>query len=104
METGILVVWWIGLLGALALTVVAVAEIIRVVHHALEIKRLAREVLPAAGGIAANTALITDLEGVTRTGGRLLGAVETLGRTAASIENHAGTLRSALSAKGKARS
>lgn len=103
METAILVIWWIGLLGALALTVVAVAEVVRVVHHAMEIKRLAREVLPAAGGIAANTALIADLEGVTRTGGRLLGAVETLGRTAASIESHAGALRSALPAKGGGR-
>ena len=100
METSVLVVWWIGLLGALALTVVAVAEIVRVVHHAMEIKRLAREVLPAAGGIVANTALIADLEGVTRTGGRLLAAVEGLGRTAASIEGHAGALGSVLPTKG----
>ena len=50
METAIIVIWTIALLGALGLTVIVLAEVVRVVHHAREIDRVVKVALPAAGG------------------------------------------------------
>ena len=96
MDVAIVVVWWIALLGALALTVAILGQIVRVVHHAHEIDRLAKVALPAAQGIAANTAAIAELEGVLRTAGRLLAGVEAIAGTAAAIEGRVAALGRAL--------
>lgn len=96
MEAAVIVVWWIALLGALVLTVLILAEIVRVVHHAREISRLARLALPAAEGIAANTAPLAELGSVLQTAGRLVAAAETIDRTAAAIEGRVAALGRAL--------
>ena len=57
MDVAIVIAWWIALLGALVLTAIAVLEIVRVVHHAREIDRLAKVALPAAVGIGQAPAL-----------------------------------------------
>jgi hypothetical protein len=101
METAIVVVWIVALLGALFLTAVAGAQIVRIVHHAREIDRLAREALPAAAGIAENTATIAALEGVLQTAGRLLAAAEALDRTTAAIAGRTATVRRALASRGE---
>ncbi len=100
MDTAIIVVWWIVLIGALAMTAIAVSQIVTVIGHAREINRLAKVTLPAAAGIAENTATIAALEGVLQTAGRLLAAVETLDRTAAAIKGHVAALARILQRKG----
>lgn len=96
METAVIIVWWIALLGALILTAIVVGEIVRVVHHVREISRLASVTLPAAGGIAANTAVLAALEGVGVTVGRLLGTAQAIDRVAAAIEGRTAALARAL--------
>ena len=96
MEIAIVVVWWIALLGALVLTAIAVLEIVRVVHHAREIDRLAKVALPAAVGIVENTAIIAALEGVVPVVGRLAAGSEALAETSASIARRVATVRRTL--------
>lgn len=96
MEIAIVAVWWIALLGALVLTAIAVLEIVRVVHHAREIDRLAKVALPAAVGIVENTAIIAALEGVVPVVGRLAAGAEALAETSASIARRVATVRRAL--------
>jgi len=100
MHAAILVVWWIILLGALFLTVLAVAEIVMVIGHLREIDRLAKRTLPAAQGIVANTATIAALEGVLQTAVRLLSGVQLLDRTAARIDSHVAAVVGKLQGKG----
>ncbi len=54
METGILVVWWIGLLVALIPTLMIVKEVLLVLRTLRDIRRLAGIIQPAADGIARN--------------------------------------------------
>ncbi len=99
MDAAIIVVGWIALVVALILTVIAVANIVVVIGHAREINRLAKVALPAAQGIAGNTATIAQLEGVLQTAGRLLQAVEVLDRTTSAIEGRLAGLGRALARK-----
>ncbi|MBI4504725.1 MAG: hypothetical protein HY691_04260 [Chloroflexi bacterium] len=101
-QVGIAVVWWIALAGALALTLVAIAEIVRILHHAREIDRLAQVALPAARGIAGNTAAIGDLAAGVESVGRLVAIVETIDRTAAAIERRVRALARGLREPGGA--
>lgn len=96
MDLAIVIVWWIALLGALVLTVVAVLEIARVVHHAREIDRLAKVALPAAVGIVGNTAIIAALEAVVPVVGRLAGGAGALAETSASITRRVAAVGRAL--------
>lgn len=98
----VIVVWWVALIGALVLTVIAIAEIVRIVHHAREIDRLAKTALPAAERIAANTAVLTELAGVRRSVERIGAAIETLDRGAAAIEGRVAALGRALRRAGGA--
>lgn len=102
MEVAIIVVWWIALAGALALTIIAIAEIVRILHHARAINRLAQVALPAARGIAGNTAVIGDLSAGVESARRLLAAVDAVDRTAAAIEGRVLALARALRQKGGA--
>ncbi len=58
----IIPIWITGLVLAVLLTVPALAIIVRFVHHAREVDRLARVTLVAAGGIAGNTGNIVLLD------------------------------------------
>jgi len=92
--TAVIVVWWLVLLVALLLTLLAVVQILRIVQEAREIRRLARETVPAAQAIAANTACIGALAGLLPPAGRLVVASQAINRVAASIEGHvAGVVR-----------
>jgi hypothetical protein len=99
-ETAIIVVWWIALLGALALTIIAILEIARVVHHAREIDRLGKLTLPAAVGIVENTAVIAALAGVLPIVGRLVAGTGVIDATSASIARRVAAVRRALSGGG----
>ena len=96
METAVIVVWVITLLGALGLTVIALAEIVRVVHHAREIDRVVKVTLPAAVGIVENTQVIAALEGVLPVVGRLVAGAAVIDSTSASIARRVAAVRRSL--------
>lgn len=96
METAIVVIWTIALLGALGLTVIALAEVVRVVHHAREIDRVVKVALPAAVGIIENTQIIAALEGVLPVVGRLVAGAGVIDATSASIARRVAAVRRSL--------
>lgn len=97
METAIIVVWSITLVLALFLTLLVVAEIVRIVHHAREIDRLGKLTLPAAVGIVENTAVIAALEGVLSVVVRLVAGAGVIDTTSASIARRVAGVRRSLS-------
>lgn len=86
METSIIVVWWIALIGALVLTLVVVKLVLLVVRTEKDILRLALKTLPAAQGIVGNTALIGQLEATKGVAGRILSVAIAIEAGSASIE------------------
>lgn len=96
METAIIVVWTIALLGALGLTVIVLAEVVRVVHHAREIDRVVKLALPAAVGIVENTQVIAALESVLPVVGRLVAGAGVIDTTSASIARRVAAVRRSL--------
>lgn len=86
METSIIVVWWIALIGALIFTLVVVKLVLLVVRTERDILRLALKTLPAAQGIANNTALIGKLETTKGVAGRILSIAIAIEAGSASIE------------------
>jgi hypothetical protein len=80
---------WMILLLASVLTLLAVLEVYRIVEYARLIKGLAERTLPAARGVAANTAAIREMPGLSAPASRLLLAAQTLERTAAALEGRA---------------
>jgi hypothetical protein len=87
-EGAVILIWTVTLLVALVITVGVVAMIVRIVKAAREIDRLLKETLPAAGGIAANTAAIRELEAVVAAAGPLLGATAAIGKAASGIRQN----------------
>jgi hypothetical protein len=86
MDTSIIVVWWVALIGALILTLAVVKLVLLVVRTEREILRLAERTLPAAHGIAKNTALVSKLELTEGVAGRILSAAIAIESGSASIE------------------
>lgn len=80
------VVRWVILLLASVLTVVSVLEVYRIVEYARLIKGLAQRTAPAARGIAANTASVREMPGLSAPASRLLQAAKALERAAATLE------------------
>lgn len=89
-EGAVILIWTVTLLIALGLTVVAVAMLVRIVQAAREIDRLLKAALPAAGGIAANTAAIRELDAVVAAAGPLLEATGAIRRAAGGIHETVG--------------
>lgn len=81
----VVAIWWISLVAALILTIPALAVVVRFIHHAQEVDRLATITLKAAAGIAANTGNIVMLE-------QLLAHAGSLAQTAAAIDGVAGKI------------
>jgi hypothetical protein len=100
METLVIVVWWITLLLALALTALLLPVIIRVIFALREIDRLAQRTLPAAVGIVENTATIAALNDVLAQATRLLTGVQAIGGVAAGIHDKVGKVGAVLPRKG----
>ncbi len=97
METAIIIIWALTLIAALVPTVLIVAEVVRIIHHAREIDRLGKATLPAAVGIVDNTAVIAALEGVLPVVGRLVAGAGAIDATSASIARRVAEVRRALS-------
>ena len=75
METAIVVVWSIGLFGALVATLVILKEVALVLGALAAIDRLARIIRDASRGLAANTAAVSAVAPRGDSAGRLRGAV-----------------------------
>jgi hypothetical protein len=86
METAILVVWWIGLLGALVATRVILKEVALVVRALRDINRLAEFTRDAARGVATNVEPASRLAGVGEPADTLATTTGSLTTVAASIE------------------
>lgn len=99
----VILLWSVTLLIALVATVVAVGMIVRIVHAAREIDRLLKGALPAAEGIAANTAAIRELDAVVAAAGPLLEGTAAIRRASAGILDKVGRVGRLLSGDGGAR-
>jgi hypothetical protein len=81
-----LILWWVILVVAGSLTLlVGVPVLVRFVHHAREVDRLARETLVAARGIAADTSNIAALD-------QLLAHAGGIAKSAGAIDSVAGRI------------
>ena len=89
-EGAVILLWSVTLIIALVATVVAVGMIVRIIHAAREIDRLLKGALPAAGGIATNTAAIRELDAVVAAAGPLLEGSAAIRRASAGIREKVG--------------
>jgi hypothetical protein len=93
MRTAILVVWWIGLVGALIPTLVILKQAFLVVGTLQDILRLAEHTRTAARGIAANVASVDALGAL---GGHVRPVPEAVGTVSAPLRSVARQLHAAL--------
>ena len=93
MRTAILVVWWIGLVGALIPTLVILKQAFLVVRVLRDILHLAEHTRTAARGIAANVASVNALGAL---GDYVRPIPEALGAVSAPLGSVAQQLRAAL--------
>ena len=101
-EGAVILIWSATLLIALVATVVAVLIIVRIIMAAREIDRLLKAALPAAGGIATNTAAIRELDAVVAAAGPLLEGTAAIRRASAGILDKTGRVGRLLSGAGGA--
>ena len=85
MPTAVLTIWWITIGLALVATLIAVARLLRVLHHCADIVNLARRTVPAAEGIARNTSAIANLGAVLTLAPTLLSVCGEIDATAKTI-------------------
>lgn len=80
------ILWAVGLVVALVVTVIDVLLLVRVIRAARKINALAERTLAAAGGIAANTAAIKKLSATNEVATALLNNAMPIVRGAEAIE------------------
>jgi hypothetical protein len=95
-EGAIVLIWIVGLLLALMLTVIAIGMIVRIVNAARETDRLLKETLPSAVGIVGNTASITELGVIVGAAGPLLEGTASIGRSTEAIRSKVARLGAML--------
>lgn len=88
METGIQVVWWIGLVGALLATYVVLQQVFSILRTLRNIHRLAELVREAAQGIATNAAAGSRLRALEEPARALRQSAGTLASAATSLERN----------------
>lgn len=93
-ETTIIILGSIAFAGAVPLTLAVVAYLLRIIVIGSAILQLARRTLPAAEGIAANTAAIANLEATKGVAGGILATAQAIDGVASTI---AGKLRAVAS-------
>lgn len=86
METAIQMVWWIGLIGALALTLVILKLVALLLRVLRDIHQLAELTRTAAWGMAGNLEAVSALPEARGRAFELRDSVHALARAAASIE------------------
>lgn len=72
MTTGVQIVWWIGLVGALLITLVILREVEMVLRSLHDIHRLAEFTRDAAQGIEKNVEVVPGLADVAGPAGQIL--------------------------------
>ena len=80
------IVWWIGLIVALIVTVIDVHLLLRVIFAAKKIDGLAARTLTAAGGIAGNTAALKNLTATNQVAAALIANAGPIVTVAAAID------------------
>lgn len=85
-ESAIKIIWWIGIVVALIVTVIDVIFLLRVIAAAKKIERLAERTLPAAVGIMNNTSAIKNLEATNQVAAELLAKATPIVNVANSID------------------
>jgi hypothetical protein len=86
METAIQVVWWIGLAGALILTLVILKEVALVIRALKDIHQLAELTREAAQGVSNNMAAASRLASLGDSAHELRETLGTLASAAATLE------------------
>lgn len=86
MRSAIQVVWWIGLLGAVLMTLAILKEVALVLRALRELDELARMTRKAAEGIASNVATISKLDGLSEPVRELSAGTQALVTAAARLE------------------
>lgn len=86
-EDTVQIVWWTGLMLALIVTLIDVALVIRVIRVARKIAALADRTLTAAGGIATNTAAISNTAATNQVATALIEKAQPIVQVASAIEN-----------------
>lgn len=86
-ETSIQIIWWIGIIVALIVTVIDVIFLLRVIAAAKKIERLAERTLPAAVGIMNNTSAIGNLGATNQVAAELLAKATPIVNVANSIDS-----------------
>jgi len=100
MQVAIQVVWWIGLIGALILTLVILKEVALLLRVLKDIHELAKLTHEAAQGIATNVAVISRMEGLAEPARGVREATAALATTAASLEQQLAALVAPTSPRG----
>jgi hypothetical protein len=85
-ERGIRIVWSIGLVGALALTLVILKQVALVLEALDDILRLAERTRTAANGIGANVRAVSALPGLVEPVERLRQGADALAEGARALE------------------
>lgn len=78
METAIQVIWWIGLLGAIAATIVVLKQVALILRALSDIRRLAELTREAAEGASENLAGVDAVEAADAPARRLHTSVAAL--------------------------
>ncbi len=85
-ENTIKIVWWIGLVVALIVTVIDVYLLIRVIKAARKIDSLAGRTLTAAGGIAGDTSALKNLTATNEVAAALIAGATPIVNVADAID------------------
>lgn len=92
MENAILIVWWIGLIGALLLTLVILKQVAVMLRVLRGIHELSERIRDAARGIAGNLEAVPRLGVAAEPALALRDTLRMLARTSGALERQLGTL------------
>lgn len=93
MEWAVQVIWWVGLGGALSLTLVILKEVFLVLRTLRDIHRLAEHTRTAALRIAAHTATADEFDLLREPTERLSRAAGAIASVSASVQRKLGALK-----------
>lgn len=86
MNTAILIVWWVGLVGALIATLLILKEVTLVIRTLTDIRQLATRTAAAARGVAEHVAPVPALAGTIGSGEPLIQAAQHVRTAAVQLE------------------
>ncbi len=84
----VLISWWVILIAAFVLTVVAAFYLFKVVQTAHKLELLAKRILPAAVGIVNNTLPVKNLGTTNAVAGKILETSKAIAGVSVSMDQH----------------